>query len=159
MDGQALLGRKVKVIVNGKSYLVEVQGNLTKLPVTVNVNGQPYVVDVDTAETVTKPAGTSTAALDTVVRRTSIPEKVSAPVSPPGPTIPYLKAPMPGAIVEVKVAPGDQVKFGQHLCTLEAMKMKNAIRSPRDGVVVSVEVNEGQMVTHGQILVTFQVEG
>jgi biotin carboxyl carrier protein len=65
---------------------------------------------------------------------------------------------MPGVIIEVKVKPGEQVKYGQPLMTLEAMKMKNAVRSPRDGVVATVEASEGQTVAHAQILVTFQVD-
>jgi biotin carboxyl carrier protein len=63
---------------------------------------------------------------------------------------------MPGVILEVFVQPGDQVKYGQRLCTLEAMKMKNAIRSPRDGVVATVEANSGETVAHGQILFTWE---
>ena len=47
------------------------------------------------------------------------------------------------------------VKFRQTLCSLEAMKMKNAVRSPRDGVIGSVEVYEGQTVSHGDVLFTF----
>lgn len=158
MDGQVLLNRRVKVMVNGKGYLVEVLGSLTSSPVTVNVNGQPYVVDVEAAEAITRPSDTP-AALDTVVRETAAPEKAPTPAGPAGPTVPHLKAPMPGNIIEVKVKPGERVKYGQPLMTLEAMKMKNAIRSPRDGVVATVEASEGQTVAHGQVLVTFQVEG
>jgi biotin carboxyl carrier protein len=66
---------------------------------------------------------------------------------------------MPGAIIEVLAQPGERVKFGQPLCILEAMKMKNAVRSPRDGIVATVEVSPGQTVAHGQVLFTFQVDG
>jgi biotin carboxyl carrier protein len=147
----------VKVLVNGKSYLVEVIGSLTSSPVTVKVNGKPYVVDVEAAEVVTKPAPTPAAALDTVVRETAAPEKAPVPASPAGPVVSSLKAPMPGVIIEILVQPGDRVKYGQRLATLEAMKMKNAIRSPRDGVVATVEVSPGQTVAHGQVLFTFEV--
>jgi propionyl-CoA carboxylase alpha chain len=63
---------------------------------------------------------------------------------------------MPGVIVETLAQPGDRVKYGQPLCTLEAMKMKNVLRSPRDGLVATVEVSPGQAVAHGQVLYTFQ---
>jgi biotin carboxyl carrier protein len=62
---------------------------------------------------------------------------------------------MPGNILGIAVKPGDEVGFRQQLCSLEAMKMKNAIRSPRDGVIASVEVSEGQAVAHGDVLFTF----
>jgi biotin carboxyl carrier protein len=48
------------------------------------------------------------------------------------------------------------VSAGQEVCTLEAMKMKNAIRSPREGVVAAVEAQVGQKVAHGAVLVTFE---
>ena len=53
-------------------------------------------------------------------------------------------APMPGVILDIAVKPGDKVAYGELLCALEAMKMKNAIRAPRDVVIASVEVQEGQ---------------
>jgi biotin carboxyl carrier protein len=159
MDGNVLLGRRVKVTVNGKSYLVEVIGSLTSSPVTVNVNGQPYIVDVEAAEVVTKPTAAPAAALDPVVREMAAPQKAPLPAGPAGPIVPSLRAPMPGAIIEILVQPGDRVKYGQPLCTLEAMKMKNAVRSARDGVVATIEVSPGQTVAHGQVLFTFQVDG
>lgn len=158
MDSSILLGRSVKVIVNGKSYLVEVMGSLTSSPVTVNVNGRPYMVDVKVAEMVTKPTSAPAATLDTVVRETAAPPKAPLPAGPVGPNIPSLRAPMPGVITEILVQPGDRVKYSQPLCTLEAMKMKNAVRSPRDGIVAAIEVSPGQTVAHGQVLLTFQTD-
>ena len=46
-----------------------------------------------------------------------------------------IQAPMPGKVLEVKVAPGDKVSKGQALAVLEAMKMQNELYSPLDGVV------------------------
>ncbi len=63
---------------------------------------------------------------------------------------------MPGNILDIRVKPGDKVRFRQPLCSLEAMKMKNLIRSPRDGLIASVEVSEGQSVSHGDVLFTFE---
>jgi biotin carboxyl carrier protein len=62
---------------------------------------------------------------------------------------------MPGNVLDITVKPGDRVRFRQQLCSLEAMKMKNAIRSPRDGVIAIVNVTEGQAVSHGDVLFTF----
>ena len=49
-------------------------------------------------------------------------------------------SPMPGLIVRVAVAPGDEVKLGQELCVLEAMKMENVLRAEREGVVAEARV-------------------
>ncbi len=62
---------------------------------------------------------------------------------------------MPGIIHDVAVKPGDKVTPGQQLCTLEAMKMKSAIRTSKEGVIASVEVTNGQKVAHGDVLVRF----
>jgi biotin carboxyl carrier protein len=64
-------------------------------------------------------------------------------------------APIPGVILSVAVCAGATVKVGQELCVLEAMKMKNAIRSTRAGVIANVYVSEGDHVKHGQVLVDF----
>ena len=63
---------------------------------------------------------------------------------------------MPGQIVAVAVKPGDMVSPGQEICTLEAMKMKSAIRSPQAGLIAQVSVTSGQPVAHGDVLVTFE---
>ena len=65
-----------------------------------------------------------------------------------------VKAPMPGTIMKVNVAPGDAVKKGDVLCVLEAMKMENDISAPQDGVVASVNVQKGASVQSEEVLVT-----
>ena len=51
--------------------------------------------------------------------------------------------------------PGDTVETGQVLCTLEAMKMNNAIRASRDGTIARIHVAPGDHVKHGQPLMEF----
>jgi len=63
---------------------------------------------------------------------------------------------MPGVIQAVSVKVGDAVTHGQTVLVLEAMKMKNAIRSPRDGVVSEVLVQVGQTVGYGDVLVKIE---
>ena len=65
-------------------------------------------------------------------------------------------APMPGDIIEVFVEPGQEVSKGDSLCVLDAMKMKNIIRSPRQGRIAAVVVSPGQSVDYGTELVTFE---
>jgi biotin carboxyl carrier protein len=66
-----------------------------------------------------------------------------------------VKAPMPGLIISLKVADGDEVKQGDPLLILEAMKMENILKSPGDGKVKSVKVKMGDSVEKNQILIEF----
>ena len=65
-----------------------------------------------------------------------------------------VKAPMPGTILDVKVAAGASVKAGDVLVILEAMKMENEIVAPQDGTVASINVNKGDTVNSGDVLVS-----
>jgi len=66
-----------------------------------------------------------------------------------------IKAPMPGLIHEIKVAVGDEVKKGDPVLILEAMKMENILKSPGDGQVKLIKVEKGQSVEKNQILIQF----
>jgi biotin carboxyl carrier protein len=66
-----------------------------------------------------------------------------------------IKAPMPGLILDLKVAPGAEVKKGDVVLILEAMKMENIIKSPGDGVVKEVKVSLRQSVEKNQVLIVF----
>jgi glutaconyl-CoA/methylmalonyl-CoA decarboxylase subunit gamma len=67
-----------------------------------------------------------------------------------------LAAPMPGTILAINVVPGDQVRRGQVLLILEAMKMKNSIKSPYDGVIAEVLAQSGQAVSYGSVLLRYE---
>ncbi len=64
-----------------------------------------------------------------------------------------ITAPMPGTILDIKVAVGDSVKSGQAVCVLEAMKMENDVNSPVDGKVLSINTTKGSSVETGAVLV------
>lgn len=147
--------RKLKITVNGKSYIVEV-GDLFKSPINVSVNGHPYVVDLSMTEVEKIPTDRPATALETIARSVSVTQPAPAAPGPTAASANTITAPMPGLIVEVMIHEGDRVEVGQEVCTLEAMKMKNAIRSARDGVVADVGVSPGQKVAYGQVLVTFE---
>lgn len=63
-------------------------------------------------------------------------------------------APMPGVVLKVLVAVGDDVTKGSPLLILEAMKMEHQITAPRDGTVLAIHCQEGEMVQPGLDLVT-----
>ncbi len=66
-----------------------------------------------------------------------------------------IKAPMPGLILDLMVKPGDEVKKGETVLILEAMKMENIIKAPGDGIVKEVKVSLKQSVEKNQVLVLF----
>lgn len=68
----------------------------------------------------------------------------------------HLKAPMPGLVVTIPVAEGQEVKKGQVLIILESMKMQNELKSPRDGMVERVRVKAGESVEQKQTLLSIQ---
>ena len=65
-----------------------------------------------------------------------------------------VESPMPGKILDVKVAAGQGVSFGQVVITMEAMKMETEIVAPKDGTVASVLVKSGDTVETGDVLLT-----
>ncbi len=67
-----------------------------------------------------------------------------------------LKAPMPGLIYEMKVQVGDEVKKGDILLILVAMKMENAIKATGDGVVKSIKIKTGETVEKNHIIMEFE---
>ncbi len=64
-------------------------------------------------------------------------------------------SPMPGLVVSVSVSVGQDVKAGEAVCIVEAMKMQNIIRAEADGVVKSVTASAGASVAADEVLVEF----
>ena len=67
-----------------------------------------------------------------------------------------LNAPMPGLIVSVEVKPGQQVKKGDGLVIIEAMKMENEIKATSDAIVKEIKVQKQQPVEKNQLLMIFE---
>lgn len=66
-----------------------------------------------------------------------------------------IKAPMPGLVLKVLVEEGAEVKKGENLFVLEAMKMENIIKAPADVTVKIIKIKPGDKVEKGQILMLF----
>ena len=137
----------INVTIAGKTYSVKIE-DLHSRPVKAEVDGQ--VFEVWPEETAAQP-----------VQAQSVPAAVSAakPAAVPTQTaasMQEVRSPLPGVIVEIKVKPGDVVKNGNPLCTLEAMKMKNVIRAGRDGSIAEVHIKTGDQVQHNQLMFTYE---
>lgn len=115
--------------VNGTPYEVEVEGIKTSPTKVVNMGVQ--TPQMQSEEPVTKPATRSGAAMG-------------------------MKSPLPGVIIDVRVKPGAEVKAGQTVIILEAMKMENNIEADRDGVVEAISVQRGDSVLEGDVLLTIK---
>lgn len=129
----------------------------------ITVNGTTYEVLVEEAEgdfsapaapVVTAAPAPAPAAAPAAPKKAETPKAAPAPAAaaPAGATA--VSAPMPGTILDVKVAVGATVKKGDVLCVLEAMKMENDIPAPCDGKVVAVNTQKGATVNAGDVLVS-----
>ena len=79
--------------------------------------------------------------------------------SRPGGDIETVRAPMPGKVVRVLIAPGDTVEAGQGVMVVEAMKMQNEMKASRAGRVLAVAAKEGATVTAGQPWLSARTDG
>ena len=112
----------------------------------ITVNGVAYSVSVEETAAGAAPVAAAPAAPKAPAAPAAAPAGVAGAVS--------VKAPMPGNILDVKVAAGASVKAGDVLVILEAMKMENEIVAPQDGTVASVNVHKGDTVNSGDVLVS-----
>lgn len=71
------------------------------------------------------------------------------------PSQPELKAPMPGMVIKVLATSGQQIKKGDPLLILEAMKMENIIKAASDCSVTAIHIRAGDKVEKNQVIMTF----
>lgn len=124
---------KYKVTLNNRVYEVEVE------------MGEAMLIDEYDAVAPAAPAAP-----------TAVPAAPAAPAAVPAAALAsgeVVKAPMPGNILKINVAPGQKVEEGDVLIVLEAMKMENEIVATKSGTVAQVAVSKGAVVETGAPLV------
>jgi len=136
--------KNYKFRINGNQYevdVLEVEGNMAK----IEVNGTTYDVEMQREIPKVKPVA---APVQQIVSREPKPAAVTAS----GKAL-EVRAPLPGVIIQVLVRPGDDVTAGQTVCTLETMKMENAIKADQGGKVSAVNIAPGQSVIQDEVLI------
>ncbi|PVX50831.1 biotin-dependent enzyme [Balneicella halophila] len=128
--------------IKGRKYDVEVK-QFEEGIAKVDVNGTEYDVEVETPE---KPVSKT----PRLVRRELDEDK---PKKAPVATGAVIKAPLPGNIFKVLVNVGDEVKEGQTVMVMEAMKMENNIQTESAGTIKSIKVNVGDAVMQDDVLI------
>jgi biotin carboxyl carrier protein len=138
---------KYTVRIADNSYEVEIE-DIHARPIIAHVDGERFEVHPENGD---KPEISKETKLSQGSKAPS-----PAPVVNSAGTSNELTSPLPGTIVEVFVKSGDEVEVGNVVLVIEAMKMKNSIRSTRSGKVAEVLVSVGQTVAHKQVLVRFE---
>ena len=128
---------KIHALYNNTSYNVElVEINELEKTVDVKVNGHVHKVIVKDK-------------YDALLKSLGMDMLAAAKVN-------ELKAPMPGLVLEIKVVEGTEVKKGDGIIVLEAMKMENILKSPTDGIIKKIRVTKGTAVEKNQVLIDFE---
>jgi biotin carboxyl carrier protein len=124
------------IIKDGRSYEVELVKHIPEdKKLVVKVNNTSYTLDIkDKYDDLLHSLG-----LDNLATK-----KVND-----------IKAPMPGMVLNILVSEGQEVKKGDALIVLEAMKMENILKSPTDGVIKKIAINKGVAVEKNQLLIQF----
>jgi len=147
------------VTVNGKTYKIDSSLALGSIRVQGIVNDRPFTAQVE------RGAGKNPLALRVSHDGTQIEAIVLSPLgarllelmpykAPPD-LSKFLMSPMPGLLVEVSVQPGQQVRAGEKLAVIEAMKMENVLFAAQDGVVGKISANKGESLAVDQIILEF----
>ena len=148
----------IKVKIENQTFEVNV-GDLNTRPILATVDGQTFEVwPEEMSRMVAAPLAVQPPVAVPVAAPVVTPKPAAKPASAPAGAAPTgaIIAPIPGVIVLISVKEGETVKKGQELVVLEAMKMKNSIRSNREGEIGEIKVKVGDHVTHGQALIAFK---
>ncbi|MBO5807251.1 MAG: acetyl-CoA carboxylase biotin carboxyl carrier protein subunit [Bacteroidaceae bacterium] len=140
--------KEYKYTIGGNKYEVAIN-EVNDTTATVTVNGEEFKVEWE------KPVEEKPVVKVQPVAAKPAPAAAPAPATAPAAAVDghAIKTPLPGVIIDVKVAVGDTVKKGDTVVVLEAMKMENNINADCDGKVTAVQVAKGDTVADGAVLV------
>ena len=143
-----------------REYDLHVEHMLGHTRLSGTANGQPFTVQMERGHTknplVTRVIHNGTQ-LDAIVMhpRTAELHRLMPYKAPPDMSK-FVLSPMPGLLVQVAVQPGQEVKAGERVAVIEAMKMENVLFASADGVVKEVKAQQGDSLAVDQAIVEFQ---
>jgi propionyl-CoA carboxylase alpha chain len=145
------------VLAGGRTHSVESDWTFNQPLWVGHVDGHHLVVQIDRAK---KGLGYqlfhqgAVAEIKVYDRRTAELAKLM-PIKLPPDMSKYLLSPMPGLLVSVEVTEGQEVKSGEKLAVVEAMKMENVLRAEQDGTVKKIHAQAGGSLAVDQIIIEF----
>ena len=138
--------KQLRVRVNGEWYTIEV-GDVYQSPVEVVVDGEPYLVELDTAVE-------SGAALTRGRQQRKVEQPGLRGITQGDDRV--IRCPLPGKVVSVAVEKGQVLEAGDEICQLESMKMEQSVRMATGGTVKNVKIKKDQSLTAGTPLIELQ---
>jgi biotin carboxyl carrier protein len=136
-------------------YFVRVQNDIYEVEIA-DLVARPIVTFVNGVMVEVWPESETSATRQETKNVSNLPELSNKPSIQSMPSDPSMvHSPLPGVVISIAVKPGDDVEVGQELCVLEAMKMKNTIRSSHSGVISEIDISVGQTVAHNDVLMKF----
>lgn len=141
--------------VNGKRYEIELERVEDYRPMTREEIAAPVTASAPIVAAPAAPVAPTPVAAPAPVAPAPVaaPAPAAAPVSAGASTV---VSPLPGTILDVKVAPGQAVKTGEIVIIMEAMKMETEVVAAADGVVDSILVKKGDAVDTDATLITLK---
>ncbi len=140
--------KKFNFKIRGTNYAVEILKTDNKT-VELEVNGTKYTVELEKAvETKKTPKLARSAVPPPTNSEKKIQKKLSSKI--------VVKSPLPGIITKILVKEGDEIKEGDTILIMEAMKMDNNIQAEKSGKVKSIKVNVGDNVLQDAVLVELE---
>jgi glutaconyl-CoA/methylmalonyl-CoA decarboxylase subunit gamma len=146
--------KNFKFNIKGTDYdvhVISVEDNIAE----VEVNGTVYKIEIDRKLQQTKTPTLVRSVVSPSTESDKSTSKTSRPTEAKGAG--SIKAPLPGTILDIHVREGDKVNIGDHLLTLEAMKMENSIKSDKEGIIKEIKVRPGDAVMEGDLLLVIGV--
>jgi biotin carboxyl carrier protein len=144
-NGKIEAGKELQIRIGDKAYAVVLYEISKTKPFTVKVEEASFKAELKT------PTAAVQMTVSPVVEQ-ALPTPTLKAAKPKPAVSGTVTAPMTGKIISIKVGKDEQVKAGQVLCILEAMKMENEITAPIAGTVREILVSEGASVSEGDPL-------
>ncbi|MDE0840726.1 MAG: acetyl/propionyl/methylcrotonyl-CoA carboxylase subunit alpha [Porticoccaceae bacterium] len=150
-----LLDDGYRIVVDGSDYLIDTDWELGEPLFVAQINHRSVAVQIDGCVNHYRLRSRGAEIDARVLSPRAAQLSAHMLYKEPADMSKYLLSPMPGLLVSLSVAAGDEVKEGQELAVVEAMKMENSLRALQDGLVASVNAVVGASLAVDEIIIEF----